>query len=378
MRFLVFILLIVLLISPSCDERENFEITGHVKGIDSAIVYLGTKEYERLYEIDPIDSTFLENGRFEFKGSVKIPQRRYIKIQHKFGSIPLFVENSRISIKTTKRKYPAAEITGSITQNHYESYIKKEDEYNDSIRILDQAIQNAISKDNKEKANNLGKRYSKLYKAKIAFIKDYILSDAPSALRLYIYKKAWIVYPKPILDSLYQSLDSSAYNTEIAETLEKRILDLEKVQPGEPYINLTLKNISGKEVSLSDYVGKNYVLLYFVHLCPHIDLVPKGFKKLYQKYHDKGFQLFGVYTDSDPYYWKNTVRKHNLKWPFVSDLKSQNSEVYKKYGHLITTNYFLIDKDGKFIGKYITVEAIDKELEKIFGNKQTTKPNTRP
>jgi len=85
MRHLIFVLLIILLVSLSCGEKENFEIKGEVKGIDSGIVYLGTKESENQYDINPIDSTVLKNGRFEFKGSVRNPQRRYIKIEKQIG-----------------------------------------------------------------------------------------------------------------------------------------------------------------------------------------------------------------------------------------------------------------------------------------------------
>jgi len=367
MRSLNFILLIVLLISSSCGERENFEIKGKVKSIDSAIVYLGTKKYESQYGINPIDSTVLENGKFEFKGSVKIPQRRYIKIEKQFGSIPLFIENSEITIKTNKDIYPDAEIQGSETQTKYESYHAKLEEYNDSIKNLDKSVQKAIRNDNQSKANYLQKKYSEALHAKFDYIEDYMLSDAPSILRLFAYKRARVLFQYNIMDSLYTSLDSSVHRINMAKNLKKKIENLEKVQPGKFYINLILNDPAGNKVSLSDYVGENYVLLYFVYLCPHMDLLPKGFPRLYEKYHEQGLQLFGVYADTDPFYWEKTIEENNLKWPFVSDLKGRNSIVYEKYGNVNMLFHYLIDKDGKFIGKYKSTKEIEKELKKRIG-----------
>ncbi|ALO14461.1 thiol-disulfide oxidoreductase [Salinivirga cyanobacteriivorans] len=367
MRSLIFIVLIVLWILPSCGERENFEIKGKVKGIDSAIVYLGTKKYESQYGINPMDSTVLRKGKFEFKGSVKIPQRRYIKIEKQVGSIPLFIENSEITIKTNQDKYPDAEIKGSKTQTKYERYIAKKEQYNDTIQRIDKAIQKAIKNDNQTKANNLQKKYFGALHTKFKYIEDYMLSDAPSVLRLFVYDRARVLFQYNILDSLYTSLDSSVYRTDMAKNLKKRIENLEKVQPGKSYINLTLVDTAGNKVSLSDYVGENYVLLYFTYLCPHMDLLPKGFPRLHEKYHEQGLQLFGVYADTDPFYWKNTIKKNNLKWPFVSDLKGRNSIVYEKYGNVNMFFHYLIDKDGKFIGKYKSTKEIEKELKKRIG-----------
>lgn len=358
------ILLIVLLISPSCGEREKYVITGHVEGIDSALIYLGTKEHEGQYNIQPVDSTVLKNGKFEFKGSVKTPRRKYIKIRHELGSIPLFVENSKITIKTTREKYPDAEIQGSETQAKYEKYIAKEEEYNDTIQMLDKGIQKAIINDNQSKANKFQKKYSDALHAKFNYIENYILSDAPSILRLFVYDRARVLFQYNILDSLYTSLDSTVYSNDIAIDLKEKIENLEKVQPGKSYINLTLSDTAGNQVSLSDYVGENYVLLYFVYLCPHMDLLPEGFIRLHDKYHDKGLQLFGVYADKDPFYWKKTIEENNLKWPFVSDLKGRNSIVFDKYGNINMFFYYLIDKKGKFIGKYKSVNKIEEELKK--------------
>jgi len=60
---------------------------------------------------------------------VEVPSRRYIKVKHELGSIPFFLENSTITIKTTLEKYPEAEISGSKTQSDYEDYLSEKKKY---------------------------------------------------------------------------------------------------------------------------------------------------------------------------------------------------------------------------------------------------------
>ncbi len=365
MKKSILFLFLGILILQSCGDKEHYTINGHVKGIEDAKVYLGTKNHENQYEITPIDSTKITNGKFSFKGSVEVPSRRYIKVKHELGSIPFFLENSTITIKTTRDKYPEADISGSKTQNDYEDYLSEKKKYDKKILNVKKAIKKN-KKEEKTSEADLQKEYRNAYNDMINYTENFILSDSSSSARLFAFKQSKVIFPLKVLDSLYHSLDTPLYDTPQAKKLKTRVSNLKKVQPGKQYIDLTLKDTSDKQVALSDYVGENYVLLYFVQLCPHTKLMPKGLKKLYRDYHKKGLQIFGVYTEKDPYYWKETIRKHNIEWPVVSDLKGQQSEAYKKYGTWNTYYYYLINKQEKFAGKFRRIEKIEDKLDKII------------
>lgn len=365
MKKSILFLLLGILILQFCVDKEHYKINGHIDGIDNAMVYLGTKDHESQYEVNPIDSAKITNGKFSFKGSVDVPSRKYIKVKHELGSIPFFLENSKITIKTTRDKYPEANITGSKTQNDYEEYLSEKKKYEKKIV----SIKKAIKKKQKEKEASeadLEREYRNAYNDMIRYTENFLLSDSSSSARLFALKQSKVIFSLNVLDSLYHSLDTTLYGTPRAKKLKTRVSNLKKVQPGKQYIDLTLKDTLGKQVALSDYVGENYVLLYFVQLCPHTKLMPKGLKKLYRDYHKKGLQLFGVYTEKDPYYWKETIRKHNIEWPVVSDLKGQQSEAYKKYGTWNTFYYYLINKKGKFAGKFRRIKKIEDKLDKIM------------
>lgn len=358
--------LVIMLLFFSCNNRNGYRIEGRIDGIEKGRVYLGKKASEHQYEITPVDSAVIRNGRFVLKGSVKYPVRRYLKVDGEVGDIPLFLENTKISVESAQAEYPAAKISGSPLQKAYDSYLDTSQRYDHRIDSLSELLNKAIVSDQQNKAEALQYQYAQLQRDKMDYTTHYLLSDAPSVVRLFVYNRSHILYPKHILDSLYHSLDPAVYETPHIQTLKRRIAEIKRVQPGEPFIDLTLRDTAGKEVALSDYTGKDYVLLYFVHKCPHINLVPKGFQRIYKKYHHKGLELFGVYTDSDRFYWEHTIDKHDLKWPFVSDLKGSQSKAYKKYGRSNTPFHYLIGKDGTFIGRYRSAQEIEQELERIF------------
>ncbi|MCF8307980.1 MAG: DUF4369 domain-containing protein [Bacteroidales bacterium] len=370
MKHVILFIAILALILASCNNHDGYKIQGHIAGIDSAKVYLGTKDYTRQYSVNPIDSATLVDKKFVFEGSVDVPALRYIKVTRQFGDIPVFVENSRIKVRSSEKKYPEATISGSDMHKHYEQFLSKAKAHEskmDSLRRLSQLAKDRLEPE--EKLEKLSNQRRQVSRKAGEFYQDYILSEAPSPVRLQAFQRinSNSFLSRKLLDSLYHSLDSSVYTTKHVKQLKKRIEYLAKVEPGQPYINLTQKDIEGNKVALSDYVGENeYVLLYFVWRCPHTGIIPRGFKDLYKKYHDKGVEFYGVYTDTARFLWKNSIKKHDISWPFVSNLNGSQSEVYEKYSRYNTPYRFLIDKEGKFAGKFLKTQEIEEKLEEVL------------
>jgi hypothetical protein len=48
------------------------------------------------------------------------------------------------------------------------------------------------------------------------------------------------------------------------------------------------------------------------------------------------------------------------------------NQILSHYGHTPALYHYLIDKDGKFIGKYYRTEEVENKLETIFGEKTDT------
>ena len=89
---------------------------------------------------------------------------------------------------------------------------------------------------------------------------------------------------------------------------------------------------------------------------------------MYQKYHDKGFEVFSVSLDKDLNAWKGAIEKDGLVWPnHVSDLKGWGSAAAKLYGVSSIPCTFLIDKDGRILAKGLRGDTLTQALQQLFG-----------
>ena len=90
--------------------------------------------------------------------------------------------------------------------------------------------------------------------------------------------------------------------------------------------------------------------------------------KLYEKYKDKGFEIFSISLDKDKTAWIKAIKDDNLKWTnHVSDLKYWSSEAAKLYGVSSIPSTVLIDKEGRVIAKNLRGRDLELKMKEIFG-----------
>lgn len=129
-----------------------------------------------------------------------------------------------------------------------------------------------------------------------------------------------------------------------------------------------MKDPAGKEVSLSDYVGKGkYVLVdFWASWCGPCRREMPALVEAYAKYKDKGFEIVGVSLDTQTEAWEKSIEALNITWPQMSDLKGWESEATDIYGLAYIPQTLLIDPNGKIIAKNIYGEAVSEELAKYL------------
>jgi peroxiredoxin len=90
--------------------------------------------------------------------------------------------------------------------------------------------------------------------------------------------------------------------------------------------------------------------------------------KAFNNYKEKGFTVLGVSLDQPNAKdkWMKAIHDDNLTWTQVSDLKFWKNEVAVQYGIQAIPQNFLIDPQGKIIGKNLRGEALNKKLETLF------------
>ena len=89
-------------------------------------------------------------------------------------------------------------------------------------------------------------------------------------------------------------------------------------------------------------------------------------KKIYDQFNEKGFEIIGYSLDIHGKNLEDFLLKQKLKWNNISDLRGDQSAVYKLFKLGTIPSNFLIDRNGIIIGANLTPEDILKILEKKF------------
>lgn len=133
--------------------------------------------------------------------------------------------------------------------------------------------------------------------------------------------------------------------------------------------DFTVKEIDGKDVSLSKYEGKTVLIVNTASKC---GLAPQfeGLEKLYEKYKDQGFVVLGFpsnqFMNQEPLNNEEIVEfcqvNYNVSFPLYEKILVNGKEAAPLYNYLtehtgnkkIKWNFtkFLIGKDGEIIERF--------------------------
>ena len=131
------------------------------------------------------------------------------------------------------------------------------------------------------------------------------------------------------------------------------------------YTDISLPGPQGQTVKVSDYVGKNKLVMidFWASWCgPCIGELPYVVKA-YEMFHDKGLEIVGVSLDKDKASWLAAIAQTGQKWPQMSDLKGWDCEGAALYGIQSIPANVLINEQGEIVARDLRGDALLKEIE---------------
>lgn len=355
----------VLIFLTSCNAVDDtkFTIAGHVENagdVSNIVLYEGETQLENV----ALDA----NNDFYFEGTTPDPGLYTLLI----GERPymLVLENGEaVKFEVDLKKPSDYEISGSKTSAKLKEL--------DAVRETFQQQQTALGEEFEQRMNS-GEEAAVVQSDLLAKSEQFIADLSGQVVQFSLDNKDNLAgfYGMLILytvDPTGQEQALVAYAEEAKdlfpnnEAVQSFVTHMEQIKPlsiGQMAPDFASLTPEGEEVKLSDLRGQYVLLDFWAAWCGPCRQENPNIVEQYHRFKDKGFTVLGVSLDRDRDAWLKAIEDDKLDWTQISDLKMWDSEAGQLYNITAIPASFMIDPDGKIVGKNLRGPALKQFLEK--------------
>jgi thiol-disulfide isomerase/thioredoxin len=312
-------------------QTQRFIILGTLQGYeDESKIYLNDVSDGNY---NKIDSSFVINGKFNFKGTLKSKYLKSSITSSDFKDrVTFWLEKGTTSFLGKKGEFAKSTIKGASIQK----------KWNELLQLLD------TSKNENETE----------YK--------FIKSNSTSIISAYCLSNNFRIWSIDTISKLYNLFSDQVKQTKYG----KRILSYTKynknIKVGDKFVDFSLRDTSNNLVTLSSFKDKVILLEFWGSWCNPCREENPSLLKIYNEFKPKGFEIFGVASETDKQKWINAIRNDGLTWTNTSELKGSDSKAELMYGITGYPTNFLIDKTGIIVAKDLYEEELRNILLKLL------------
>jgi thiol-disulfide isomerase/thioredoxin len=143
----------------------------------------------------------------------------------------------------------------------------------------------------------------------------------------------------------------------------------ESLVEGSKFPDFDEKDVAGKAISIGAYKGKVVLVDFWATWCGPCVMELPNVLETYKKHHPKGFEIVGISLDQSKEKLTNFTASKEMPWQQFFDGKGWSNKLAVRYGiHSIPMTY-LLDQEGKIIGKGLRGEDLENAVEKALAKK---------
>ena len=368
--FLIFIFIPgILFSSPAKKDKtadsDGYVLNGIIEEYDSGIVYM---QRAVNYKLQPYDTAYVVGGTFQFTGQIDYPELFYFQVDGKKKKlVQVFMENSEITLQFHLDRFNEAFVSGSAVHDKFMQFEFQNQTLQFEQNQIQQAYAQAANSGDIQKANQLRGAFAAKGQERLNFMKNFVQSNRQSPVIGFVMARYMLdenLYPflKAEHDSLVVNHPESKYTKMLGGYLKQ----IGKLAIGAEAPNISAKDTSGVEHSVSDFQGKILLIDFWASWCGPCRRANPQVVKLYNAYKDKGFDILGVSLDKNAGAWKKAIKADKLTWTHISDLKGWGCVPCKDYKVSSIPQTFLLDREGKIVGKGLKGPALEAKLKELL------------
>jgi len=146
--------------------------------------------------------------------------------------------------------------------------------------------------------------------------------------------------------------------------LSERANSLEPLLIGKKAPNIVVKDTAQEKFLELYKIEAKYTVVYiWSPECGHCKIATPKLKKTYDKYKEKGVEVFGIGNEFENEEWLEFIRKHDLNWINGSDGGDFRSNFRTLYDVYSTPQTYLLDENKIILSKKMSVESLENIIE---------------
>lgn len=317
------------------------------------------------------------SGKFSCKVQVKKGQPEFVYLFYGNRKIASLLLDAGDKVTVHSDTLGVSTIEGSEESLKLASVEADFAEAKASMKSLSEKVLSADVSEAAALREQLAKAYVDYYRSRVSYIMQNSRSLTVVPI-LYQYLSETLpvfgqatdaIHFTNAADTLEMVYPDSKYVKALRKEAQSRVSQMEllsKLSSAKQvnFLDIELPDTKAKKVKLSD-VHKKVTLVYFWTAS---DAAQKMFNldvlaPVYEKYHDKGFEIYQVSLDVDNGLWARVIREQKLPWVNVSDISGGASRYVLAYNLTKLPSAFLIGGDGMTGAKISDVASLSAAIE---------------
>jgi peroxiredoxin len=179
--------------------------------------------------------------------------------------------------------------------------------------------------------------------------------------------------------ALFKQVKADFPGTRFAEGVDGILANLEQMEAvkkiqrslviGSKFPDFQEKDITGKPMSIAKYKGKVVLVDFWATWCGPCVMELPNVLATYEKHHAKGFEIIGISLDQVAQKLTDFTKAQNMPWQQFFDGQAWQNKLAQKYGVNSIPATYLLDGEGKIIGKDLRGEDLEKAVAEALAKK---------
>ncbi len=352
-------------------QSKDASIYGNIKGGSGKTIFfeeLGGKT------VTVIDSAVIaENGTFAMKAKPKTEGFYRLRLGLDPQGLTLALKpTEKVEIKADAATFNVGyEVKGSPNSIALASLLQEMKTVDTKSNALNEMVMGAQGKPGFDSIRNAATlTYQQMLKERSSYLKNFAGKNSNNLAGLFSLNLMDINEEFPFMDSIFAVYKSANPESKYLPDFDAYLgqyRNKPRTNIGDMAPEINLPTPDGGTLALSSLRGKLVLIDFWASWCGPCRQENPNVVRVYNRFKDKGFEIYGVSLDKTKEAWLKAVEADKLTWKHVSDLKFWQSAGAAAYGVQSIPATVLVDKTGKIIAKDLRGAALEAKIAEILG-----------